>query len=114
MKDLSEGVPLFAKLCSGNGCSEEHFERFLKLPLEHKLALGVNAFESNDYLNVSSLQIGGEIFNGQKLFEYRYCYFDATRWILTGEIRKTWFSRLANLFSVELWVYRVIATSRLR
>ncbi len=61
------------------------------------------------YLCVPRLQSGGRIFNGQKLFEFRYCYFDITEWILHGKIRKTPLSRVLSALSApELWVYKIV------
>ena len=112
LNEMNKGVELFVKLCGGNGCTKEHFEQFTDLPFEHKLALGINKLNLDGYLHLPRMQVGGQIFNGQKLFEYRYCYFDVTSWILEGEIRKTWFSRLVSVFALEVAVYRIIATTK--
>ncbi len=111
-EDRKQGVPLFVKLCDCDGCTREQIERFLKLPFEHKLALGIGKFEANGYLCVPRLQSRGKIFNGQKLFEYRCCYFDVTRWILSGEIGKTKVSRIVDWLSLEFIVYKAVCYLR--
>jgi len=58
------------------------------------------------------MQSGGKIFNGQKLFEYRYSYFDVTQWILAGKIGKTRVSMLFDGLSVELCVYKAASFMR--
>ena len=108
LTDMKKGVEVYVKFCGGDGCLEEHFERFTELPIKHKLALGVVDYNYDGYLNVANMQFSGKIFNGQKLFEYRYCYFDITAWILSGKIKKTWFSRFFGLLSFELFVYKCL------
>jgi len=113
LDERKRGAEFFVKFCDGDGCTQAHLDKFAELPLEHKLSLGVNGSDQDGYLSVPRMQAGGKIFNGQKLFEYRYCYFDVTRWILTGEIGKTFFSRVLSVLScLELWVYKVVCFIR--
>ncbi len=108
LDERRRGVEFFVKFCDCDGCTQAHLEQFARLPFKHKLSLGVNKSGPAGYLAVPRMQAGGKIFNGQKLFEYRCCYFDVTRWILSGEIGKTGVSRMFNLLSLELLVYKVV------
>lgn len=113
LDERKRGADFFVKFCDCNGCTTEHLKKFLELPLAHRLALGIKDFDLDGYLHIPRMRAGGKIFNGQKLFEYRCCYFDVTRWILTGEIGKTKASRVFDLLSLEILIYKVVSLIRL-
>lgn len=93
------GAELYIKLCDAEGCGQAELARFHKLPVSHKLSLGLQAFNHPCHLHIPHLRnkAGTALVDGAKLFKKRYSYFDITHWLLTGEIAKTPGSRLLAL-----------------
>ena len=95
------GAPLFIKFCSLIPCSTVDLERFHALPFGHKLSIGTEYFENSNHTCVPELldPKTGVLLNGLKLYKQRYRYIDFVRWLKTGKVQKTLFSRVMALLS---------------
>lgn len=100
-KAMSEGTPLFFKLCDRDGCNTEHIRRFHATPFQNKISIGVNAFNHPNHFHQPELkdEDGHSVVDGYKLFAKRYHYFDITNWIVKGRAGQTIYSRILSYFS---------------
>jgi uncharacterized protein (DUF1919 family) len=95
------------KFCDREGCTDSHLSRFHGLPFPNKISIGIRPFDAAGHVAVPYLGCRNKlhrdsVIDGQSLFRKRYSYFDITRWIKTGRVQTTAFSRLIerlNAFS---------------
>lgn len=101
IRDIDDGVSIYAKLCDREGCTNDHVKRFFKLPFKNKISISVQPMEFKNHIYVPSL-IDKEVcsvIDGVRLFRKRYRYFDFAHWLLKGNCRKTTISRILSLIS---------------
>lgn len=98
---LASKAAIYIKICDCEGCTLEHLERFHNLPFQNKLSIGLHKINHPSHLYVPNLRnrFTGQLVDGAKLFKKRYGYFDITNWLLKGEIRKTFMSRIFSIMS---------------
>ncbi|MDD4941992.1 MAG: DUF1919 domain-containing protein [Rhodoferax sp.] len=97
-RDIEDGVAIYLKICDRDGLKDAHIERFMSLPFDNKISIGINKKPYKNHLVAENLRdmTGNFVVNGMDLFKKRYRYMDFPLWLKNGHIQKSVFSKILS------------------
>lgn len=95
MRQVPDKENYYFKFCDREIIDSNLISRFHELPFAHKLSFGIRPYCSENHL-VLTEKDNDSVPDGYKLYNISSSYMDPLKWVKTGKIRSTVYSRLKS------------------